>query len=202
MSEPGVVRKLVSHLSRSSGEVLRKNPRLAGNHKDEWTTPLSVCRDSSNHLLRSSVIFIFILSCLSPLSLPSFSLLWRCLPKNCSAVVELELSRPVCVELYQDYKELGRFMLRNAGKTIAAGIVTKVRPLYWHNMELTWISCIFPLSFVCRFHDLYHSINHYYVFLVLLVIVPTIHRMFHSKLDVSCQSWIPRHRLRIKPTAD
>lgn len=51
----------------------------------------------------------------------------RCLIKNSSALVVLETSRPVCVELYRDVKELGRFMLRVAGATIAAGLVTKVQ---------------------------------------------------------------------------
>ncbi len=50
----------------------------------------------------------------------------RCLTKNSSAIVDIELSRPLCVELYQDSKELGRFMLRFAGNTIAAGIISKV----------------------------------------------------------------------------
>ena len=53
-------------------------------------------------------------------------LLSRCLTKNSSANIDLELSRPVCLELYQDCKNLGRFMLRYGGKTIAAGIVTEV----------------------------------------------------------------------------
>ncbi|XP_046858247.1 HBS1-like protein [Xenia sp. Carnegie-2017] len=50
----------------------------------------------------------------------------RCLTKNSTANIELELSRPVCVELYKDCRNLGRFMLRYGGKTIAAGIVTKI----------------------------------------------------------------------------
>lgn len=53
-------------------------------------------------------------------------LLSRCLTKNTTANIELELSRPVCLELYQDCRDLGRFMLRYGGKTIAAGIVTEV----------------------------------------------------------------------------
>jgi len=52
----------------------------------------------------------------------------RCLTKNMTAVVEITLSRPQCVELYKDYKDLGRFMLRSEGHTIAAGIVTEVLP--------------------------------------------------------------------------
>ncbi|CAG2060420.1 unnamed protein product, partial [Timema podura] len=50
----------------------------------------------------------------------------RCLPKNSSAVVELHTSRPICMELYKDVKELGRLMLRIGGVTVAAGLVTKI----------------------------------------------------------------------------
>ena len=48
----------------------------------------------------------------------------RFLNKNCTAVVEISTETPVCLELYSDIKELGRFMLRVSGKTIAAGLVT------------------------------------------------------------------------------
>ena len=51
----------------------------------------------------------------------------RCLTKNSSAVVEIEFVRPVCLELYKDNKELGRFMLRSGGHTIAAGVTEEVR---------------------------------------------------------------------------
>lgn len=50
----------------------------------------------------------------------------RCLVRNSNAVVELETSRPICMELYRDVKELGRFMLRVGGVTIAAGLVTQI----------------------------------------------------------------------------
>ncbi|XP_034254851.1 HBS1-like protein isoform X2 [Thrips palmi] len=50
----------------------------------------------------------------------------RCLIGNSIALVELEVSRPICLELYSDIKELGRVMLRVGGVTIAAGLVTKV----------------------------------------------------------------------------
>lgn len=50
----------------------------------------------------------------------------KCLVKNMSAVVELEFDRPICLELYKDYKDLGRFMLRYSGHTIAAGLVEEV----------------------------------------------------------------------------
>ncbi|OQR79809.1 HBS1 protein [Tropilaelaps mercedesae] len=48
----------------------------------------------------------------------------RCLGKNSSGVVVLKVARPICLELYQDSKELGRITLRQGGHTIAAGIVT------------------------------------------------------------------------------
>lgn len=52
----------------------------------------------------------------------------RCLTKNSSGIVDIQLNRAICLELYQDYKELGRFMLRSKGTTIAAGIINKVGP--------------------------------------------------------------------------
>ena len=50
----------------------------------------------------------------------------RCLTKNSSAIVEIEFERSVCVELYAEYRDLGRFMLRNKGHTIAAGLIEEV----------------------------------------------------------------------------
>lgn len=50
----------------------------------------------------------------------------RCLPKNSSAIVEITTSRPICLELYKDIKQLGRIMIRYSGTTIAAGLVTKI----------------------------------------------------------------------------
>lgn len=44
-------------------------------------------------------------------------------------MVRIEVLRPVCVELYGECKELGRFMLRSSGHTIAAGVITKVELL-------------------------------------------------------------------------
>ncbi|KAI9554905.1 hypothetical protein GHT06_020183 [Daphnia sinensis] len=50
----------------------------------------------------------------------------RCLTKQTSGLVEIEISRPICMELYKDYRELGRFMIRANGTTIAAGLVTGI----------------------------------------------------------------------------
>ncbi|XP_060794516.1 HBS1-like protein isoform X2 [Neoarius graeffei] len=77
VSEPATIRKLVSTLHKTSGEVLKKKP--------------------------------------------------KCLSKGQNAVVEIQTQRPVALELYKDYKELGRFMLRYVGSTIAAGVVTEIK---------------------------------------------------------------------------
>ncbi|XP_041660710.1 HBS1-like protein isoform X1 [Cheilinus undulatus] len=77
VSEPATIRKLISVLHKSSGEVLKKKP--------------------------------------------------KCLSKGMNAVVEIQTQRPVSLELYKDYKELGRFMLRYVGSTIAAGVVTEIK---------------------------------------------------------------------------
>ncbi|XP_035664390.1 HBS1-like protein isoform X2 [Branchiostoma floridae] len=76
LSEPANIRKLISLLHKSTGEVTRNKP--------------------------------------------------RCLSKGNNAVVEVELNRPVCLELYKDNKDLGRFMLRYGSATIAAGVVTEI----------------------------------------------------------------------------
>ncbi|XP_053955476.1 protein HBS1 [Anastrepha ludens] len=75
--EPAVLSKLQAQLHKSTGEIIKKKPRVLGN--------------------------------------------------NSCALVELETTRPICIERYADFKELGRFMLRVGGVTIAAGMVTKVR---------------------------------------------------------------------------
>uniref|UniRef100_A0A3P9K3M4 HBS1-like protein n=1 Tax=Oryzias latipes TaxID=8090 RepID=A0A3P9K3M4_ORYLA len=51
----------------------------------------------------------------------------KCLTKGMNAIVEIQTQRPVPLELYKDYKELGRFMLRYVGSTIAAGVVTEIK---------------------------------------------------------------------------
>ncbi|XP_037047570.1 HBS1-like protein [Bradysia coprophila] len=50
----------------------------------------------------------------------------RCLGSNSHAVVEIETTRAICIERYDDCKELGRVMLRVGGVTIAAGVVMNI----------------------------------------------------------------------------
>ncbi|KAI8925585.1 P-loop containing nucleoside triphosphate hydrolase protein [Entophlyctis helioformis] len=50
----------------------------------------------------------------------------RALTKSMTAIVEIRTSRALCIELFKDSKELGRFMLRSGSTTVAAGIVVDV----------------------------------------------------------------------------
>ena len=48
----------------------------------------------------------------------------RALAKGATALVEVSLSRPLCLEAYGDFRALGRIALRDAGRTLAVGVVT------------------------------------------------------------------------------
>jgi len=76
LAVPCTVRKLVSLLKKSTGEVSKKKP--------------------------------------------------RCLTKNATAIVHITLQRPSCLELYREFRQLGRFTLRRAFDTVAVGIVTEI----------------------------------------------------------------------------
>ncbi|TPX43922.1 hypothetical protein SeMB42_g04519 [Synchytrium endobioticum] len=76
LTEPAYITKLLEILDKSTGQVIKKNPRA--------------------------------------------------LPKNTTATVEIKVDRSICLETFQDSKELGRFMLRTGGNTVAAGIVTEI----------------------------------------------------------------------------
>ena len=43
-----------------------------------------------------------------------------------SALVKLRPVTPVCLETYADMKQLGRFAIRDSGRTVAVGIVRKI----------------------------------------------------------------------------
>lgn len=43
------------------------------------------------------------------------------------AIVLIDATQPVCLETYNDYAQLGRFTLRDEGKTVAIGKITKLR---------------------------------------------------------------------------
>jgi len=40
-------------------------------------------------------------------------------------LVDIETSKPLCVEIFSEFKQLGRFTLRSEGKTIAGGVVSE-----------------------------------------------------------------------------
>ena len=48
----------------------------------------------------------------------------RALLKGQSALVEVTPVQAICVELYSDFRALGRIVLRDGGQTLAVGIVT------------------------------------------------------------------------------
>lgn len=50
----------------------------------------------------------------------------RFLGSNTSAIVEIQVPRAIALELFSECKELGRFMLRVGGVTIAAGLIIKI----------------------------------------------------------------------------
>ena len=50
----------------------------------------------------------------------------RCLLKGQSAMVEINLSRTICLESYKEYRTLGRIALRDSGRTIAVGTVIEL----------------------------------------------------------------------------
>ena len=47
----------------------------------------------------------------------------RALTKGQTAVLEATTNRPVCLELYTNFRALGRIAIRDGGKTIAVGVV-------------------------------------------------------------------------------
>uniref|UniRef100_A0A8C5KG03 HBS1-like protein n=1 Tax=Jaculus jaculus TaxID=51337 RepID=A0A8C5KG03_JACJA len=51
----------------------------------------------------------------------------KLLTKGQNALVELQIQRPVALELYKDFKELGRFMLCYGGSMVAAGVLTEIK---------------------------------------------------------------------------
>ncbi|KAE9044992.1 HBS1-like protein [Phytophthora rubi] len=50
----------------------------------------------------------------------------RCITRENSAVVQITCHRKICLEEFANYRQLGRFTLRDRGKTLAAGIITQI----------------------------------------------------------------------------
>ncbi|KAL7749438.1 hypothetical protein RI367_004992 [Sorochytrium milnesiophthora] len=50
----------------------------------------------------------------------------RCITRGQSAHVEITLGKPICLDTFETSKELGRFMLRKGGETVAAGVTTEI----------------------------------------------------------------------------
>jgi len=43
-----------------------------------------------------------------------------------TASVRIDLKKPICLELFSEFRQLGRFTIRSEGRTVAAGIVTEI----------------------------------------------------------------------------
>ncbi|KAJ3046519.1 hypothetical protein HK097_000795, partial [Rhizophlyctis rosea] len=50
----------------------------------------------------------------------------RALPRNTTAIVEIKTQRPICLEVFKEFKELGRVMLRVGSTSVAAGVVLEI----------------------------------------------------------------------------
>jgi elongation factor 1 alpha-like protein len=50
----------------------------------------------------------------------------RVLPRETTALVEFTSKNKICMELFRNFKALGRFSLRRGGETVAVGITTKL----------------------------------------------------------------------------
>ncbi|KAL2914772.1 hypothetical protein HK105_205703 [Polyrhizophydium stewartii] len=50
----------------------------------------------------------------------------RALPKHTTAIVQVRTQRPMCLDAFQNAREVGRFMLRSGAATVAAGIVVDI----------------------------------------------------------------------------
>eukprot|EP01059_Diplonema_ambulator_P017626 TRINITY_DN2963_c0_g3_i2.p1 TRINITY_DN2963_c0_g3~~TRINITY_DN2963_c0_g3_i2.p1 ORF type:complete len:474 (+),score=133.83 TRINITY_DN2963_c0_g3_i2:719-2140(+) len=53
----------------------------------------------------------------------------KCFTRGQTGTVEITTSKPIGLELGHEFRDLGRFMLRANGETIAAGVVRKIYPL-------------------------------------------------------------------------
>ncbi|CAF1787500.1 unnamed protein product [Brassica oleracea var. botrytis] len=50
----------------------------------------------------------------------------RCLTAKQSAILDVSLQHPVCVETFSESRALGRVFLRSSGRTVAMGRVTRI----------------------------------------------------------------------------
>lgn len=50
----------------------------------------------------------------------------RVLPRQSTAIVELTVKNKICLELFRNFRELGRFTLRRGNESVAVGICTKL----------------------------------------------------------------------------
>jgi peptide chain release factor subunit 3 len=52
-----------------------------------------------------------------------------CVKGGDTVLVRIETQQPIAVESFKVFGKMGRFMLRDEGKTVAVGVITKIFPL-------------------------------------------------------------------------
>ena len=48
------------------------------------------------------------------------------MPKNVAAEIEIQMEKPICIEVSKSSKELGRFTLRSGVTVVGAGVVVEI----------------------------------------------------------------------------
>lgn len=129
VNEPAYITKLISVLNKTTGEVTKNRPRYDSRFSGlghSYFVVLIAFTDSMVTRYRTGLTRC----CLHNAC--------RVLTKNTTAMVEITMHRVICIEEYKTVKALGRFMLRDKGTTIAAGIVAEVPERVWWSLDRCW----------------------------------------------------------------
>ncbi|XP_019056835.1 PREDICTED: HBS1-like protein isoform X2 [Tarenaya hassleriana] len=94
----------------------------------EGATPILIGSQLEFHVhhAKEAAIVVRIESLLDPKTGEATKMSPRCLTAKQSAILEVSLQGPVCVETFSESRALGRVFLRSLGRTVAMGKVTRV----------------------------------------------------------------------------
>ena len=94
----------------------------------EPTTPIlpGLHVSLQTHAVRESAQISRLLSLIGPKKSLAPKARPRCLTKHQNALIEVTVTRPICLEEFSSFRALGRIALRESGRTIAVGIVSKI----------------------------------------------------------------------------
>lgn len=82
------------------------------------------------HTAQTAATLVEFLSKIDPRSGQTVEQNPKFLKSGDAAIVKIRPLRPLCIERFQDFPELGRFALRDMGTTIAAGVVKEITEKY------------------------------------------------------------------------